>query len=153
MKKARLLILVITLSAMLFPAEARAETMQPRLVETTAYTGENDICYRGDPVREGIVAGKAEWYGLACVIYEAVPDEAGGYKIGNIIEIDEVLDFGYGKSTGDGIPSRARPDKTSRGTIETGETIDRYCETMEGCRQWMKETQGKVFIQLLEARG
>lgn len=123
----------------------------PVLVSTTAYT-HGEVCCKGEKPREGIVAGKPEWYGMACVIYRAVPDD-NGYSIGRMIGIYEVLDTGYGKSTGDGVQSAVRPDKGSRGTIETGLCIDRYSSSMESAVKWMEDTGGVCFVQIVPGEG
>lgn len=143
MKRAAVLALAFALSLPV-PAHAAA----PVLVNTTAYT-EGTVCCRGVKAREGIVAGRPEWYGSACVIYRAVPD-GGSYRMGSAIGIYEVLDTGYGRSTRDGIPSRVRADKTSRGTIEVGQCIDRYSESYESAVDWMRETGGKCYIQIIK---
>ena len=124
---------------------------EPMLVSTTAYT-EGKICSHGDRARQGIVAGKPEWYGQACIVYEAVPSN-DGYQIGDVIGIYEVLDTGYGKSTKDGIPSKVRADKKSRGSIETGRCIDKYAESYADAVEWMRITNGMAFIQILKAEG
>lgn len=123
----------------------------PFLIDTTAYC-HGTICSHGDRAREGIVAAAPEWWGMACVIYEAIPTE-DGYECGSLIGIYEILDTGYGKSSGDGVPSRIRSDKDSRGTIELGQCIDRYCYTYSDVQEWMERTGGKIFIQLLEGEG
>lgn len=125
-----------------------AHAATPFLADTTAYTY-GTICCKGVKAREGIVAGKPDWYGAACVVYRAVPD-GRGYKIGEVIGIFEVLDTGYGKSTKDGVPSKIRADKSSRGTIEVGACIDRYSESYESAVEWMEETGGKCFVQIIE---
>lgn len=124
---------------------------EPFLVETTGYIHGN-VCSHGDKPREGIVAGAPEWYGLGCIIYEAIPDESG-YHIGDQLMIAEIRDTGYGKTTRDGVQSDIRQDKASRGTIETGKSIDRYCESMAKAQAWMKRTNGHIFIQLVDGRG
>ena len=67
--------------------------------------------------------------------------------------IYEIRDTGYGKSSGDGIPSKIRKDKSSRGTIETGKCIDRYCTNLQDAKKWMEFTGGKIFIQIIPAQG
>ena len=124
---------------------------EPMLVNTTAYT-EGKVCCHGDRAREGVVAGKPEWYGQACIVYEAVPSK-GGYQIGNVIGIYEVLDTGYGKSTKDGVQSAVRKDKGNRGTIEVGRCIDKYSESYADAVEWMRITGGKCFIQIISADG
>ena len=124
----------------------------PVLMNTTAYTY-GTVCSHGARARQGIAAIAPEWYGSAVVLYEAVEGE-DGYEVGDFICILEGLDTGYGKSTGDGVPSRVREDKDSRGTIETGKTIDVFCESEADAMEWMERTGGKVMCQIIrEARG
>lgn len=127
------------------------EDNAPFLVDTTAYC-HGTVCSHGDKAREGIVAAAPEWWGMACVIYEAIPTE-DGYECGDLIGVYEILDTGYGKSSGDGVPSKIRSDKGSRGTIEIGQCIDRYCYTYSGAKEWMRKTGGKIFIQIVEGEG
>lgn len=124
----------------------------PVLMETTAYTY-GTVCSHGIRARKGIAAISPEWYGSAVIVYEAVEGK-DGYEVGDMICILEGLDTGYGKSTGDGIPSKVRPDKGSRGTIEVGRTIDVFCESEEEAEDWMSMTGGKVMAQVIrDVRG
>ncbi|MBO5597610.1 MAG: hypothetical protein J5943_03270 [Oribacterium sp.] len=127
------------------------EDNAPFLVDTTAYC-HGTVCSHGDIPRDGIVAAAPEWYGMACVIYEAIP-EGDSYTMGSLIGVYEIKDTGYGRSSGDGVPSKVRSDKDSRGTIETGKCIDRYCENYGDAKEWMKRTGGKIFIQVMPAEG
>lgn len=124
-----------------------AADQDPVLMQTTAYI-HGEICCRGEKPRRGIVAAAPEWYGMACVIYTV--DQDGG--IGEQLGIWEVLDTGYGRSTGDGIPSKVR-DSDSRGTIETGKCIDVYFPTMAEAEDWMEKTGGRVYAQIIPAEG
>lgn len=148
MKKA---LTALAVSFLLFAIPTTAHGAEPMLVNTTAYT-EGTVCSHGDRARQGIVAGKPEWYGQACVVYEAVPSE-GGYQIGDVIGIYEVLDTGYGKSTKDGIPSKVRADKQSQGTIEVGRCIDKYSESYADAKDWMETTGGICYIQIIPCKG
>lgn len=149
MRKTIAVLAISAITAMVLSSTAYGA--EPILVNTTAYT-EGKVCSHGDRAREGVVAGMPEWYGQACIIYEAVPSE-DGYKIGDVIGIYEVLDTGYGKSTKDGIPSKVRADKKSRGSIETGRCIDKYAESYADAVDWMRITNGMAFIQILKAEG
>lgn len=131
-----------------------AESLPPEeafLCNTTAYI-HGDVCCRGAKAREGIVAAAPEWYGYAVMVYKAVETD-DGYEQGEFIGLYEVLDTGYGKSTGDGIQSRIRKDKKSRGTIEVGQCIDVYKPTYAKAKEWMELTEGRCFIQLIDAKG
>lgn len=121
------------------------------LMQTTAYY-HGSITYSGERVREGIAAGKEEWIGEAAVIYEAIPQD-DGYEAGELLGVYEIQDIGYGKSSGDGIPSKVRCDKDSRGTIERGECLDIYRESYDRCVDWMKQTGGVVYVQIIPADG
>lgn len=128
------------------------QAAHPCLVDTTAYI-EGTVCCRGVRPRNGIVAGRPEWYGKGIVVYEAVRDTGGRYRIGDILGIFECLDTGYGRSTRDGVQSTVRPDKGSRGTIETGETVDVWRDSYSEAVEWMELTGGKCFIQVVDADG
>ena len=122
--------------------------LQPELksINVTAYYSENPTGCRGDRMREGIAAGRQEWYGKAIVLYK---DEDG--KPGELIGVFEILDTGYGKDTGKG-ESRIKKGR-HLGTIETGQTIDIYRLNYERCKEIMVLTNGKAFYQLIDAKG
>lgn len=105
---------------------------------TTAYH-HGEITASGVPVRRGICAVKREWMGLTAIVYEYKPDGS----MGDMIGIWECLDTGFGgDADGDGV-----------GSIEAGKVIDMYFPTLEECRDWMKQTGGKVYVQLVDAEG
>lgn len=122
--------------------------LQPEIkpVNITAYYSENPTGCRGDRMREGIAAGRQEWYGKAIVLYT---DEDG--KPGEVIGVYEVLDTGYGRDTGQG-ESKVKKGR-HLGTIETGQTVDIYRDNYERCVEIMKLTGGKAFYQLIDAEG
>ena len=125
---------------------------EPFLVNYTCYIDEG-VGSHGDPVQDGMIAGRPMWYGMEVVIYEAIPQEDGSYKIGRYIETGKILDTGYGISVNDLIPSKVRSDKPSRGSIEVGRCIDRWCGSYKEAKEWMALTQGHVFIQLIDGDG
>jgi len=125
---------------------------EPFLVSYTCYI-DKGIGSHGDPVQDGMIAGHPAWYGMTVVIYEAIPEEDGSFVIGPYIESGQILDTGYGRSVHDGIPSKIREDKASRGSIETGKQIDQWVATMTEAREKMAYTQGHVFIQLIAGDG
>lgn len=132
-----------------------AESLPPEeafLCNTTAYI-HGEICCRGEKPREGIAASKPEWYGYCAIIYKAEMSRYNGYVPGEMIGIFEILDTGYGASTGDGVPSKVRADKKSRGTIEVGQCIDIYRHSYQAAKEWMTLTGGKCFVQIVEAKG
>ena len=121
-----------------------------RLTETTGYCKGTHGSH-GDRMKTGYVAYTPESYGYCMEVYKAEETE-NGYKLGDFIGLYEIRDTGYGKSTGQG-KSAVRADKNSRGTIEAGLSVDRYAPTYSECKEWMKETQGMIFIRLIPAKG
>ena len=114
-----------------------AEEIELRKMHTTAYC-QGTTTATGVPVREGICAVKREWIGKIAVVYA---NDNG--KPGELLGIYECLDTGFGAdSDGDGI-----------GSIQEGKVIDVYFSTLERCREWMKLTNGKCFVQLIDAEG
>ena len=124
---------------------------EPFLVNYTCYI-DKGVGSHGDPVQDGMIAGHPAWYGMTVVIYEAIPQEDGSYEIGPFIEEGRILDTGYGRSTRDNIPSKVS-EKDSRGDIEVGRKIDRWCQSYSEAKKWMEFTQGHVFIQLIAGNG
>jgi len=121
-----------------------------RLTATTGYY-QGSHGSHGDKMRTGFVAYTPESYGYCMMIYKAEETE-NGYELGDYIGMYEIRDTGYGKSTGTG-KSAVRSDKKSRGTIEAGLSVDAYHPTLAECREWMKETNGMIFIQLVPGKG
>ena len=117
---------------------AKADEGEPFKMYTTAYH-HGEITASSVPVRRGICAVKREWMGLTAIVYEYKPDGS----MGDMIGIWECLDTGFGgDADGDGV-----------GSIESGKVIDMYFPTLEECRDWMKQTGGKVYVQLVDAEG
>lgn len=123
---------------------------QHKLTATTGYC-EGTCGSHGDRMRQGYVAYTPETYGFAMEIYQAVPTDTG-YELGEYLGLYEIKDCGYGKSTGQG-KSRVRSDKKTQGTIEAGLSVDRYAPTLQECREWMRNTNGMVFIRIIDAKG
>jgi len=123
----------------------------PMLCETTAYF-EGTHGSHGDRMREGYAAGAPEMYGDAVMVYEAVKQDDGTYRIGEYIDTFEIKDTGYGYSTGQG-KSSVRSDKRYEGTIEGGIHIDVYKTNYKNCKEWMKLTNGKIFAVIVEGKG
>lgn len=113
---------------------------EPFLIRCTCYTAsEGDITADGSRVREGIVAGKKDWLGCACVIYE---NDNG--KVGDLIGVYEFKDTGNGIDTdGDGVGD----------TIQTGSSIDVYRDSLERCYAWIGDYGDYVYIQIIPADG
>lgn len=139
MKKFLTAFLLITT---LLPLTATAKEKEQRIdkpfpILTTAYC-QGEITFTGVPIREGICAVKEEWIGKTAIIYANNDGE-----IGEILGIFECLDTGFGAdSDGDGI-----------GSIQEGKVIDVYWSTYDRCVEWMKLTEGKCFVQLVDAEG
>lgn len=131
-------LLIIPVIVFLFGLNVSAkEPDDPFQINTTAYCCGTTTC-TGVKVREGICAVKKEWIGKTALIYA---DNDG--EIGELLGIFECLDTGFGAdSDGDGI-----------GSIQEGKLIDVYFPTYEQCKDWMKLTGGKVFVQLVDADG
>lgn len=127
------------------------EDNNPILMETTGYCHGTHGSH-GDKMREGYAACAPEYYGDAVMVYEAVKQDDGTYRMGDYITTFEVRDCGYGYSTGQG-RSEVRSDKKYAGTIETGIHLDVYREDLSGCREWMKQTNGKIFAVVVEGKG
>lgn len=120
------------------------------LVETTGYH-QGTHGSHGDRMREGYVAYTPDTYGYCMEIYEAIPTDAG-YEVGDFIGLYEVRDCGYGRSLGYGT-SEIRKDRKYAGSIEEGLSVDTYFPTLNQCREWMKRTNGMIFIRLIPAKG
>ncbi len=112
----------------------------PQLIRCTVYTAEEgEITADGSKVREGIVAGKREWLGYTCIMYE---NNDG--KIGDLIGIYEFKDTGAGIDTdGDG----------KGDTIKNGKSVDVYRDSLEDCYEWVRQYGDYVFIQIIKAEG
>lgn len=140
------LLMGMIIGALTLPQEAWGAEPELKQVNITAYYSENPTGCRGDRMREGIAAGKQEWYGKAVIIY--LNDNG---KPGELVGVFEILDTGYGKDTGLG-ESRIKKGR-HLGTIETGQTIDIYRDNYDRCKEIMKLTGGKAFYQLVDAEG
>lgn len=103
----------------------------PQLIRCTCYTADEDaITASGQTVREGIVAFKPEYVGkYTCIIYE---NDNG--EVGKIIDVFEVQD-------------------TGGELIKSGERIDVYRDSLEGCYDWISEYGDYVFIQIIPTVG
>lgn len=125
--------------------------IKPVLMHTTGYC-EGTHGSHGDRMREGFCAAAPELYGSAAIIYEAILQDDGTYKIGDYLDTLEIRDTGYGFSTGTG-KSTVRADKKHAGTIESGLHIDVYRDNLSRCWQWMKKTKGMIFVEIVPAKG
>lgn len=117
---------------------AKAEAGEVFQMLTTAYC-QGDVTATGVRTREGICAVRREWISKTALVWECNEDGTQGEFLG----FWECLDTGFGAdSDGDGI-----------GSIEEGKVIDMYFPTMDKAKEWMKLTNGKVYVQLMDAEG
>ena len=113
------------------------EDTEPRKIKTTAYY-QGEITATGCKPRKGICATDRAHLGMTAIVYA---DNNG--QIGEILGYWECLDTGKGSDNdGDGV-----------GAIEEGYVVDMYFPTLEECQEWMRLTEGKIFIQYVEADG
>ena len=137
----RKLFLMIPLCLLLsMPVHAQNKYPKPQLMRCTVYTGyEGALTADGSKVREGIVAGKREWLGYTCIIYEN-----NNGKVGKLIGIYEFKDTGAGIDTdGDG----------KGDSIKRGKSIDVYRDSLDRCYDWVDQYGDFVFVQIVYAVG
>lgn len=114
------------------------QTDKPFKMYTTAYC-QGEVTASGAKVREGICAAKEEWLGMVFAVYKYGSDGTMGEFLGYW----EILDTGFGgDADGDGV-----------GSIQEGKVVDMYFPTLDKCKEWMKLTNGKVYVQLIDGKG
>ena len=129
----------------------------PILMETTAYCSGTKGSH-GDVMREGYCAAAPELYGDVLIIYEAILQDDGTYKVGDYLDTLLVKDTGYGYPTYEG-KSKIRPDKNASGkgigTIESPKILhcDVRKDNIKRCKEWMERTNGKIFAIIVEGKG
>lgn len=113
-----------------------------KLMNCTAYHC-GTVTATGKEVREGLCATDPSHLGdgWCAVVYQAIPDGNGGYKVGSMLWILECEDTGA---------------KTSG--VYKGYTLDVYRDSYERCQEVMDKVyengaKGKVFVQYLQAEG
>lgn len=112
--------------------------VEPVLKKTTAYCVSGTTA-SGAQTRRGICAGRKEDIGKSAIVYYVNEDGS----IGDFCGYWEILDTGVGgDSDGDGI-----------GAIEAGYVLDMYFPTLEECKQWMRDTGGRIYVQIIDAKG
>lgn len=133
MKAIKGVAIALMMTCILTNRVSAADFTQPAKIRCTCYTStEGSVTASGEPVREGILAGKREWIGKTAVLYDMNMNIIGYF------------DF---KDTGAGIDS----DGDGKGdTIKNGKSIDVYRDTMEGCREWIKLFGDYVYLQIIE---
>ena len=145
-----IIIIVMTILMVMFcihlgTREVKAAEKQPELVKVST-TGYYDylyhmgIGYTGQPLVEGLtVAGKKEWLGMRCALYDMDM---------RLIGIYECRDIGYGRSLGYGKSQIIKG--RSLGDIEAGKTIDIYFSSRAAALKWGRKT---CYMQLIKAVG
>ena len=122
-----LIIVPLLLTVFCTPVKAGSEYVEPRLMRVTVYTApEGAITASGSEVREGIVAGKREWLGYGCVIYDKDMRLIGFYEV---------------KDTG------------KADWLRNGTAIDVYRDSLERCEEWVKTYGDYCYVQLIKAEG
>lgn len=118
------------------PLKANAQEPELRMMRATAYIGDSEWTYSGAHVRPGIAAMRKEDIGKTAIVYQRLP----GNEIGEVIGIYEIEDTGSAKG------------------VANGNVIDIWYPDLDGCQSLMNRVyedgcQGKVFVQVLEAKG
>ena len=105
---------------------------EPKYIRCTGYC---DYGYTksGQYVRDGIMAGKKEWLGKTCVVYQVNEDGSCGDMIG----VYEFLDTGKGIN----------------GSLINGTSIDIWFPTESEVWNWMYTYGDYVYIQIIDAVG
>lgn len=140
------LIIILSVKAINASAEQQDPFNEPVKLRCTCYINSGTTA-SGCETRYGIMAGKPEWIGCVACVNAVNPDGSVGEFIGYF----EILDTGYGIETGVG-QSKIFNDRTL-GTIETGETVDVYCETMHQAEEWIDTFGDEVYIKLVDGVG
>lgn len=124
---------VIAAALLTIPTQA-AEPVRAR---TTAYTegvaGTGHTTASGQEVREGIIATKAIHLGGAAYIWLDTVDENGKHQPGEFIGLFDCEDTG-----GPGVQNGV---------------IDVYRDNLERCDEWMEQTGGWIWVQIINAEG
>ena len=118
----------------------------PIKIRCTCYL-DTGITASGVYTRKGIMAGKKEW--LGCVAEVNAINEDG--TIGEFIGYYEILDTGYGMSTGRG-QSKVKKGKAI-GTIEAGESVDIWMPSMSQAKEWINTYGDYVYIRVFRGKG
>lgn len=123
LKKLLVLPLLLLVS---MPVQAE-EYVEPQLVRCTVYTApEGAITADGSKVREGIVAGKREWLGCTCVIYDTDMRLIGLYEV---------------KDTG------------GADWLKDGTAIDVFRNDLDRCNEWIDQYGDYCYIQIFKDEG
>ena len=138
--KCKKLFLIIPLFLLLSMPVRAEEITEPQLIRCTCYTAsEGAITADGSKPIEGFIAGKREWLGYLCIMYE---NDNG--KVGDLIGYFDFRDTGAGIDTdGDG----------KGDTIKNGKSVDVYRDSLEGCYEWVRQYGDYVFVKIIKAEG
>lgn len=121
------LVLILFLFTITVYADDYNQFGEPFKIRATVYTSsEGSLTADESKVREGIVAGKREWLGYGCVIYDLDM---------NIIGIYEFKDTGGHEG------------------LKNGTRIDVYRDTLDRCDDWISTYGDYVYIQIFKANG
>lgn len=141
-------VLLINLFSIAIPSKAQQADLfnEPVKIRCTCYI-DSGTTASGAQTRYGIMAAKREWMG--CVAEVNAINEDG--SVGEFIGFFEILDTGYGIETGVG-ESQILKGRT-KGTIETGDSVDIYMPTMHQAEEWIDKYGDYVYIKLIKGNG
>lgn len=130
--------LIIQLTVNQIPHTIIGNTQVAFQVRCTCYTDSGTMA-NGHETRSGCVAGKKEWLGMSCALYESDNGE-----IGDFIGYYEFTDTGAGIDTdGDGYGD----------SIKTGKSIDVWAPSMSAIADWQSEHGDYVYMVLIDSEG
>lgn len=141
MKKLLLIIPLFLLLCM--PVQAKEPDIDKEdleLIRCTCYTAkEGALTADGSKPIEGFIAGKREWLGYLCIMYE---NDNG--KVGDLIGYFDFRDTGAGiDSDGDG----------KGDTIKNGKSVDVYRDSLDRCYDWVAQYGDYVYVKIIKAEG
>ena len=119
---------------------------EPVKLRCTCYIDQG-ITASGKMTRPGIMAARREWIGCVAEVNEVNEDGS----VGEFIGYYEILDTGYGIETGVG-ESQILKGRT-KGTIETGDTVDIWMPTLDAAQEWVKTHGDYVYVKLFKGEG
>jgi len=134
MKKAIILFIsVVYLSVSSILVQASEPVLKKAYATAYCQTGQTSS---GSYTRDGICAGAKEYSGCMIVVYKRLPDGSIGEYIGTY----ECLDTGGTKG------------------LKSGTVVDIWKPDLNACQSFMDQVyedgcQGKVYIQIIEAKG
>lgn len=107
--------------------EESIETYKGDLIEIEATAYHDSRTADGTKPYYGVLAGKREWLGKKCRLYNSEKELIGEF---------EFHDVGYGRPTGEGKTSFKSQAGKSIGSIEAGKSIDIYMDSNSEARNW-----------------